>query len=58
LVPAFEQDGVDGLVLRTGELLKELLFPEAPFGKEERKQLTHLLLDDVAAIKRQLDQHE
>jgi len=39
LVPAFEQDGVDGLVLRTGELLKELLFPEAPLVRKNGNSL-------------------
>lgn len=55
LMPAFRERGIDGLVTATGELIREALFrPDSPFGKPENAALQDLMVDDLAALKRNL----
>lgn len=55
LTPAFRDRGIDGLVIATGELIREALFqPDSPFGKQETAALQDLLVDDLTALKRNL----
>jgi hypothetical protein len=55
LTPAFREKGIDGLVTATGELIREVLFqPDSPFGKQEQSALQDLMVDDLAALKRNL----
>jgi hypothetical protein len=55
LTPAFREKGIDGLVTATGELIRETLFqPDSPFGKQENADLQDLMVDDLAALKRNL----
>lgn len=55
LTPAFRERGIDGLVTATGELIREALFrPDSPFGKPEKAALQDLMVDDLAALKRNL----
>ena len=55
LTPAFREGGIDGLVTAAGELIRETLFqPESPFGKKENADLQDLMVDDLAALKRNL----
>ncbi|HEX7539745.1 MAG TPA: hypothetical protein VF358_05540, partial [Syntrophales bacterium] len=47
--------GIDGLVTATGELIRDTLFqPDSPFGKQEQSALQDLMVDDLAALKRNL----
>jgi len=55
LTPAFRDRGIDGLVAATGETIREVLFqPDSPFGKKEQSALQDLMVDDLAALKRNL----
>lgn len=55
LTPAFREKGIDGLVTATGELIRDTLFqPDSPFGKQEQSALQDLMVDDLAALKRNL----
>jgi hypothetical protein len=55
LTPAFRERGIDGLVAATGELIRDTLFqPDSPFGKQEQSALQDLMVDDLAALKRNL----
>jgi hypothetical protein len=55
LTPAFRERGIDGLVTATGELIRDTLFqPDSPFGKQEQSALQDLMVDDLAALKRNL----
>jgi hypothetical protein len=55
LTPAFRERGIDGLVTAAGELIRETLFqPDSPFGKKESAALQDLMVDDLAALKRNL----
>jgi hypothetical protein len=55
LTPAFRERGIDGLVAATGERIRDVLFiPESPFGKKEQSALQDLMVDDLAALKRNL----
>ena len=59
LTPAFRERGIDGLVIVTGELIREALFqPDSPFGKQEQSALKDLMVDDLAALKRYLAKKE
>lgn len=64
LVPAFSKKGLEGLVAATGKLIHEALFqpgsgPESgqdfQMGKDESAALQDLLVDDLAALKRNLE---
>lgn len=64
LVPAFTAKGLEGLVSATGKLIHEALFqPESGPGaeqdfqmdKDESAALQNLLVDDMAALKRNLE---
>jgi hypothetical protein len=55
LTPAFREKGIDGLVTATGERIREVLFqPDSSFGKQEQSALQDLMVDDLAALKRNL----
>jgi hypothetical protein len=55
LTPAFRERGIDGLVTAAGESIREVLFqPDSPFGKQQQSDLQDLLVDDLAALKRNL----
>ena len=55
LTPAFRERGIDGLVAATGETIREVLFqPDSPFGKQQNAALQDLMVDDLAALKRNL----
>ena len=55
LTPAFREKGIDGLVTATGESIREVLFqPDSPFGKQQNAALQDLMVDDLAALKRNL----
>jgi hypothetical protein len=63
LKPAFLKKGMDGLVNCTGELIREALFQpqdgtEKHLGKEEFAALQDLLIDDLAALKRNLERRD
>lgn len=60
LAPAFRKKGIDGLVNCTGELIREALFQPAASGgkhleKDEFSAMQDLLVDDLTAIKRNLE---
>ena len=45
----------DGLVTAAGESIREVLFqPDSPFGKQQQADLQDLMVDDLAALKRNL----
>ena len=55
LTPAFREKGIDGLVTAAGESIREVLFqPDSPFGKQQQSDLQDLMVDDLAALKRNL----
>ncbi len=66
LVPAFHAKGLDGLVSAAGKLIHEALFQPESSGdhqefkmdKDESAALQDLLVDDLAAIRRNLERRE
>lgn len=67
LAPAFRAKGLEGLVSATGKLLHEALFqpesapgsrPDFQMDKDESAALQDLLVDDLAALKRNLERGE
>ncbi len=55
LMPAFRDDGIEGLVRAVGEKIRELLFqPDSVFGKPQLAALQDLMAEDVSAIRRHL----
>jgi len=63
LTPAFLKQGMDGLVNCTGEQIREALFQPAVSGggkldKQEFAALQDLLIDDLAALKRNLERRD
>jgi hypothetical protein len=60
LTPAFRKKGIDGLVNCTGQLIRETLFqsvgnPDSGLEQQEFAALQDLLVDDLAALKRNLE---
>lgn len=58
LLPAYGQYGLSGLVAATGQEMTAALFPAAPLDTAETAALEDILIDDLTAIIRNLDQRE
>jgi hypothetical protein len=55
LTPAYREGGLDGLVRKAGELIREALFtPDSPLGQQELASLQDLMVDDLTALRRNL----